>query len=226
MKSLCAFTLIELLVSISIIGILVSILLPSIHKAREKTKSTVCLNNIAQLGKAAHSYATDDNYKFPPPGQLSNSPRFYSLSENIAEILTLYNSDRSGDGTVYHCPSNNKAPRGVSSSQGLWLIDQYSLMIYVDNFNVTYNGSHSFNQNGAAKTLFTEHLTWWVNMDYTWGSNHSNSEVFSSWNSLKASPAGFNQGYVDGSARWHHIGAVDINSPMVKRQDQWIYYVE
>ncbi|MCH2208096.1 MAG: prepilin-type N-terminal cleavage/methylation domain-containing protein [Lentisphaerales bacterium] len=39
------FTLMELLIVIAIIGILTSILLPSLHKAREKTKSAVCKSN-------------------------------------------------------------------------------------------------------------------------------------------------------------------------------------
>lgn len=48
------FTLIELLVVIAILGILISILLPSISKAREKVKAAVCMSSMKQVGVYNH----------------------------------------------------------------------------------------------------------------------------------------------------------------------------
>ncbi|MCM8530889.1 MAG: type II secretion system GspH family protein [Lentisphaeraceae bacterium] len=50
------FTLIELMVVIAIIGILISMLLPSLSKAREVTKRAVCMNSEKNLGLLFFNY--------------------------------------------------------------------------------------------------------------------------------------------------------------------------
>lgn len=65
------FTLVELLVVIAIIAVLVSILLPSLNKARNSAVTLQCASNLAQLGLATIEYAQDNGDYYMPYGGLS-----------------------------------------------------------------------------------------------------------------------------------------------------------
>ena len=59
------FTLIELLVVVSIVALLISILLPSLSKARQKARTSVCRSNLHQLALAVRYYAGDNSDRLP-----------------------------------------------------------------------------------------------------------------------------------------------------------------
>lgn len=64
-KRATAFTLVELLVVISIIALLIAILLPSLKRAREQAKDTVCRSSMHQLGLNVLYYTEDNRSRLP-----------------------------------------------------------------------------------------------------------------------------------------------------------------
>jgi prepilin-type N-terminal cleavage/methylation domain-containing protein len=111
------FTLIELLVVIAIIAILASMLLPSLSKAREVAKGSLCMNNLKQIYTAAYMY-TDENLDYLPnynPGDSYRSCIFDKLSSYLGGVEVLVTEPKG----LLICPSVNfQVPNKYGPSYG------------------------------------------------------------------------------------------------------------
>ena len=105
------FTLIELLVVIAIFGILASMLIPSLHKAREKGRITVCLNNLKNIGYTTYMYTNDHNDQFYSEWNGWDGERYYENGEFVIEYYgnyqVLYDHLYLKSKSSFMCPSFN-----------------------------------------------------------------------------------------------------------------------
>lgn len=109
------FTLIELLVVISILGILVSLLLPSLSNAKRKGNMAVCLSNQKQIMISMTMYITDnkDYVPFAADWGISDKTSFDDLLSAYdgrdltqAEILQT-TAPVKGPVELWRCPEDN-----------------------------------------------------------------------------------------------------------------------
>ena len=124
-KRIRGFTLIELLVVIAIIALLISILLPSLSRARELSKRLVCQSDIKGIGTSAKIYANDNNEKWMIPP--------YDASILIDDDRIMYTEEQNGQdpegpgqvGMDREYPSYSRDPgasTSVSVTRAYWML--------------------------------------------------------------------------------------------------------
>jgi len=114
------FTLIELLVVVAIIAMLMSLLLPSLNRARKQARAVACLANLRQWGYIWHMYTEESKGKFNTGGSAGGD-----AANDWLVLLMPYYQDR---GALTICPvatrpmvvAGNFATRAMSWDRQGW----------------------------------------------------------------------------------------------------------
>lgn len=124
MKRSRGFTLIELLVVVAIIALLVSILLPSLSRARELARRSICQANLKSIGNAIAMYQTENKDSFPT---ICNS---FVTDQTTVDFVTgkvdLTQNDLSPFGKGNFADSISANPKDQPVQQNLALLTYYN----------------------------------------------------------------------------------------------------
>lgn len=157
------FTLVELLVVVAVIGLLASLLLPALARARDKGKSAKCQSNLRQLTLAALMYDEDHNV-YPigwPPADGFGGPLFPIWYRQLQPYLGRQTNESGGG--VFICPSSlQKAQpdlgRGPMREGGFWGFLAYAQNGYLNNGRRDMGSRHVKDPSGTV--LFADTDGW------------------------------------------------------------------
>lgn len=104
------FTLIELLVVVAVIALLVTILLPSLGRARALAKRAACQSNLSSIAKALKLYGGEFNDSYPwicADSDIACPYNFLSLMQDMVDTTNFYTLLDSGAATNHANVSEN-----------------------------------------------------------------------------------------------------------------------
>ncbi len=118
-----AFTIVELLIVIGIIAVLIAILLPALHRARQQAGQIACMSNLRQLGIIYSLYANDNGGQIPLgysngrpwTGYILHDTGGFPIAGRIYKAGLLKQSPR-----AFYCPSQRDARWQFNTPTNVW----------------------------------------------------------------------------------------------------------
>ncbi len=208
------FTLIELLVVVAIIAILAALLLPALSHARELSRRTVCMSNQRQLAIGITLYASDNDAWVPPESRQKSGAYFMPESFLKTYFDPILEDYIQTEKRTWSCPSrpresvwfaeNQLTP--IEFSAGAWPALYKTSFFYLGRGRSTPTNAweadptrrpNKLTDSGDC-ILFSDKILFQraAGVPNMWQINHQlrRNDV----------PAGANQTFLDGHARWNN----------------------
>jgi len=217
------FSLIEILVVVAIIGILASLLLPSLSNARKSAQLASCKSQIKQINIALYNYLDDNDQYFIPQRRYNTSLIIWD--DDLFDYLGVSLTDNEKDGvklnrtnypqftnkSPFKCPADNIVRNGDRNPRSyVYNVANTSGRFGFSGLGTTWGESISISQLGKS----SEVLTFLQDDDHAekkLGANGS-SHVGTQWaNSMDPENTHelvdrYSAGFADGSVRLIHKG--------------------
>jgi prepilin-type N-terminal cleavage/methylation domain-containing protein len=182
MKKHKAFTLIELLVVIGIIALLLSVLMPSLVRARVMAARTLCSSNLRQIYMATSTYTNDNQGRFPCiDDPIEGTTIWLWMGRGFRGFVKPYLDNQEGKTSVLCCPGDKTAENKYEATSYAYSMTFYHSPSQINNITSiagTYGTAapKSIPQklsdvaNPSAKIIYGE-----------WLSNHQQTDTDSGW---------------------------------------------
>ena len=200
------FTLLELLIVIGIIGILLTLLMPSLANTREAARIAVCLSNQSQFYKASLSYSNQNDRYFAPVRQRAVAFMYDNNSTNVRaydNFVLPYNLN-----DLLDCPSSERRVRYGYENFGGYIWSNYNFFTGLNNWN---NNNGSFTPESPKRIDKSENY-WMLIVDRSYKDNWDSQD---DWRNHSTFKKGGNQTAMDGSSKFH------MNSTMKFFHSHW-----
>lgn len=162
------FTLLDILISISIVGILLGVLLPSLTNVNETARRVACRSNVRQIGVALSMYASSSRGELPTsifrtsrsiPGSANEPQNMLTLRLSPERkpddawnpwdgLGLLASSEYLNAGKIFYCPSH-KGDHPYRKYAAVWNSAEYEL---VGNYHYRGIGPRGIPRNGQPVT--------------------------------------------------------------------------